>query len=118
MDTKLPKYRVLDENLTKKMLADFKGERTGWVKVGEKGYFFPHRYTQQGEGFYKFKVRPSDTWVLSYPRSGTTWTQELVWLISNDLDFDTAKKRYLSERFSFLEYVKTQTNFISIENKT
>ncbi|XP_043273832.1 sulfotransferase 4A1-like [Venturia canescens] len=104
MDLKLPKYEVLEESLTKKMLEKFKGERTGWVKVGEKGYFFPHRYVEQGEGFYKFKARSSDTWVLSYPRSGTTWTQELVWLISNNLDFDTANKRYLSERFPFLEF--------------
>ena len=34
---------------------------------------------------------------------GTTWTQELVWLIANDLDFNTAKTRLLAERFPFLE---------------
>ncbi|XP_034942219.1 sulfotransferase 1E1-like [Chelonus insularis] len=101
---KLPKYKMLDDQKTKEMLKKFKGERTGWVLVGERNYFFPYRYIEQGEGFYNFKARPSDTWVLSYPRSGTTWTQELVWLLSNNLDFETARTKYLADRFPFLEF--------------
>lgn len=98
------KYELLDVEKTKKMLKMFHGERTGWVQVGEKKYFFPNRYIEQGEGFYNFKVRPDDTWVLSYPRSGTTWTQELVWLLSNNLDFETAENNLLADRFPFLEF--------------
>ncbi|XP_057321879.1 sulfotransferase 1C4-like [Microplitis mediator] len=100
----LPKYKFLNKEKTKEMLEKFTGERTGWVQVGEKNWFFPHRYTEQGEGFYNFKARPDDTWVITYPRSGTTWTQELVWLLSNNLDFDTARKKLLAERFPFLEF--------------
>ncbi|XP_026829310.1 sulfotransferase 1C4 isoform X2 [Ooceraea biroi] len=100
----LPKYELLPKEKTAELLKVFKGERTGWVLVGPKKYFFPYRYTEQGAGFYNFKARPDDTWVLSYPRSGTTWTQELVWLLSNNLDFDTAKKNLLAERFPFLEF--------------
>ncbi|EZA50543.1 Sulfotransferase 1C4 [Ooceraea biroi] len=102
----LPKYELLPKEKTAELLKVFKGERTGWVLVGPKKYFFPYRYTEQGAGFYNFKARPDDTWVLSYPRSGTTWTQELVWLLSNNLDFDTAKKNLLAERFPFLELVQ------------
>ncbi|XP_066585148.1 sulfotransferase 1E1-like [Prorops nasuta] len=99
-----PKYQLLDKDITAEMLKTFKGERDGWVQVGEKGWFFPYRYIEQGEKFYKFEARKDDTWVISYPRSGTTWTQELVWLLSNNLDFETARKKYLSERFPFLEF--------------
>ncbi|XP_015434268.1 PREDICTED: LOW QUALITY PROTEIN: sulfotransferase 4A1-like [Dufourea novaeangliae] len=99
-----PKYELLNEKKTKEMLQIFTGERTGWVLVGPKKWFFPYRYTEQGEGFYNFKARPDDTWVVSYPRSGTTWTQELVWLLSNNLDFETARKKLLVERFPFLEF--------------
>ncbi|XP_001603070.1 sulfotransferase 1E1 [Nasonia vitripennis] len=104
MYQEMPEYRLLDAGKTKEMLKDFKGERTGWVQVGKKNWLFPHRYTEQGKGFFNFQVRSSDIWVMSYPRSGTTWTQELVWLIANDLDFDTANSRLLAERFPFLEF--------------
>ncbi|KAJ8679412.1 hypothetical protein QAD02_015199 [Eretmocerus hayati] len=103
-DVKLPNYKILDADTTAQMLKDFDGERTGWVQVGDKKWLFPHRYTEQGEGFFKFQARPTDIWVVSYPRTGTTWTQEMVWLIANDMDFDTAKTRPLTERFPFLEF--------------
>ncbi|CAB3260901.1 unnamed protein product, partial [Arctia plantaginis] len=33
----------------------------------------------------------------------TTWTQELVWLLSNDLDYKTAAAIPLTERYPFLD---------------
>ncbi|XP_073943444.1 sulfotransferase 1C4-like isoform X2 [Choristoneura fumiferana] len=35
---------------------------------------------------------------------GTTWTQEMVWLIKNDLDYETALQIPLQNRYLFLEY--------------
>lgn len=110
-----PKYELLNPEKTKEMLQLFKGERTGWVLVGPKKYFFPYKYTEEGEGFYNFKARSSDIWVITYPRSGTTLTQELVWLLSNNLDYDTAKTKYLSERFPFLEFSMAQHPEVSNE---
>nr|CAD7261591.1 unnamed protein product [Timema shepardi] len=34
----------------------------------------------------------------------TTWTQELLWLLNNDFDYDTARRVNLVERFPFLEF--------------
>ena len=31
-------------------------------------------------------MRESDIWVITYPKCGTTWTQEMVWQIANDVD--------------------------------
>lgn len=41
--------------------------------------------------------------VILYTFSGTTWTQELVWLVANNLDFENAKSIPLTDRFPFFE---------------
>lgn len=51
-----------------------------------------------------FRVFEDDVWVLTYPKCGTTWTQEMVWLIANDLDYKTAAETKLHERYPFLEF--------------
>lgn len=70
MAQQIPKYELLPEDKVKEMLKDFQGERTGFVWVGPKKYLFPYRYIEQGTGFINFKIRPNDTFVTSYPRSG------------------------------------------------
>ena len=35
--------------------------------------------------------------------TGTTWTQELVWLLQNDCDFEGAKSMLMPDRYHFLE---------------
>uniref|UniRef100_A0A1L8E4C1 Putative sulfotransferase domain protein n=1 Tax=Nyssomyia neivai TaxID=330878 RepID=A0A1L8E4C1_9DIPT len=47
--------------------------------------------------------RQSDVWVVSFPKCGTTWCQEMVWLLDNNLDFEKAKSTLLTDRFCFLE---------------
>lgn len=51
----------------------------------------------------KFEVYEDDVWVVSFPKCGTTWTQEMVWLINNDLNYATAKSQTLKSRFPYLE---------------
>jgi len=53
--------------------------------------------------YYNFKARPDDVWILSVPRSGTTWTQEMIWLLANNMNFEQAEQRLLIERFPFFE---------------
>ena len=36
---------------------------------------------------------------------GTTWTQEMVWCIMNNLDYKLAKETILEKRVPFFEYV-------------
>ncbi|XP_058462931.1 luciferin sulfotransferase-like [Malaya genurostris] len=50
-----------------------------------------------------FDVKPDDIWIASYPKSGTTWVQEMVWLICNDLDYNTARTTVIRDRSPFLE---------------
>lgn len=60
-------------------------------------------FAKYAEEFYNFQARSDDIWIATFPRSGTTMTQELIWLIANDFDYERAKQEYLMERFPFLE---------------
>jgi len=36
-------------------------------------------------------LRESDIWIVTFPKCGTTWTQELVWTLVNDVDTEKGK---------------------------
>ncbi|KAL7736751.1 hypothetical protein ACLKA6_015603 [Drosophila palustris] len=95
--------RDVDAETNAELLEYFKGERTGFVQVGPEGYFFPQKYKEQAEQYYNFQARPDDIWISTVPRSGTTWTQEMIWLLANGLDYEQAQQRTLTERFPFFE---------------
>lgn len=72
-----------------------------------------------------FKLASDDVIVCSYPKSGdkinnknkkkiqiiymfyinkgTTWTQEIVWLLMNNFDYETAKSKSLAERYIWFD---------------
>uniref|UniRef100_U5EL28 Putative sulfotransferase n=1 Tax=Corethrella appendiculata TaxID=1370023 RepID=U5EL28_9DIPT len=96
--------KFLDDETNKIMLSNFKGEKTGYVQVGPNKWIFPSMFVESADYFYNFQSRPDDVWVCTYPRSGTTWTQELVWLICNNLNYKKAQKVPLTQRFPFFEF--------------
>lgn len=51
----------------------------------------------------KLEVHESDVWIYTYPKAGTTWMQETVWLLLNNCDFIGAKEE-IYKRSPFLEY--------------
>ncbi|GLH03813.1 Sulfotransferase [Gryllus bimaculatus] len=105
MSSKFPfSIERVDALQNEKLLRDFTGERTAFVQVGPDKWFFPRKFESEAEHFYNFEVRSDDTWVVTFPRSGTTWTQEMVWLLANNLDYFTASKIPLVDRFPFLEF--------------
>ncbi|CAH1389884.1 unnamed protein product [Nezara viridula] len=75
------------------------------VRVKPSGLVMPKEFIKYMERIRNFEVRPDDVWVISYPKCGTTWTQEMVWLIGNNLDYEASKNKLLLQRFPFLEAV-------------
>ncbi|XP_055696596.1 luciferin sulfotransferase-like [Lutzomyia longipalpis] len=69
----------------------------------QKGYYFPENIIKYAKDISELTVRSDDVWVLSFPKCGTTWTQEMVWQICNDLNFKPSNS--LSERYSFLDHL-------------
>ncbi|KAG6448317.1 hypothetical protein O3G_MSEX005456 [Manduca sexta] len=74
-----------------------------FIRIGPKGYSAPKEYEKYAASIYNMPLRPRDTVVATYQRSGTTMTQELVWLIAKDFDFETAKSTLLTQRYQFVE---------------
>ena len=62
----------------------------------------PKYYKPIAEKVLNFDVRPDDIWIITYPKCGTTWTQEIVWNIMNDVDKDLGQMP-LFARSPFLE---------------
>ncbi|KAG8233858.1 hypothetical protein J437_LFUL006881 [Ladona fulva] len=91
------------EELNKELLAAFTGEREGFLHVGPKKYLLASAYRNQAAGFYNMEVRPDDLWIVTFPRSGTTWTQEMMWLINNNFDYEKALNTNLMARFPFID---------------
>ncbi|CAH1154570.1 unnamed protein product, partial [Phaedon cochleariae] len=86
------------------LLEYFTGEKTHFLQVGPKKWILPSGYEREAHNYYNFRARPDDVFIVTFPRSGTTWTQELVWLLANDLDYQKAAEIPLGDRFPFLEF--------------
>jgi len=51
---------------------------------------------------FNMKIRPDDVWIVTHPKCGTTWTQEMTWHIMTGVDLETAKKP-LFDRSPFID---------------
>lgn len=98
--------RIIYDEIEIEIVCLISGEKDGFVQVGPKKYLFPGTFKKHAEHLYNFKARKDDIWIATYPRSGTTWTQELVWMIANDLDYEAAQRDFLTKRSPFFEWVK------------
>ena len=50
----------------------------------------------------EFQIYEDDVWVVTTPKSGTTWMQELAWLIMHDVNFEKSNNEQFF-RFPYLE---------------
>lgn len=77
-----------------------------------KNFYLPEFLCKNLENFKKFQVRKDDIWIVSFPKSGTTWVQELVYLIENDCDFKKATQDSIENRSPFFDYPSPGLKFI------
>ncbi|XP_071551216.1 uncharacterized protein [Panulirus ornatus] len=67
-------------------------------------WLYPTHFTHFADRMYNFKFKPSDTVVMTWPKCGTTWMQEIVWTMRNnqDLSHPDAEKA-INIRVPFME---------------
>ncbi|XP_055913382.1 sulfotransferase 1B1-like [Eupeodes corollae] len=68
-----------------------------------KATCMPIEYKNKAEAFANFEVRQDDIWVVTYPKCGTTWTQEMTWMLAHDLNFKESNSVDIAERSIFFE---------------
>ena len=63
----------------------------------------PKFFVENVQKILDFEVRPDDTFLVTLPKCGTTWMQELLWLVLNNFDFQTASANSIMKRSSYVE---------------
>ena len=78
--------------------------------------FMPAKYARFANAILNFEVRKDDIWICTYAKCGTSWTQEMVWMLNNNLDYEADSRINMKDRYCFLEAVTMFDTKIEKEN--
>ncbi|XP_043850844.1 sulfotransferase 1C4 [Dromiciops gliroides] len=70
-----------------------------------KGILQPAATCATWDEIWNFQAKPDDLLISTYPKAGTTWTQEIVDMIQNDGDVEKCKRAPIYIRFPFIEWI-------------
>ncbi|XP_072477904.1 sulfotransferase 1C4 [Notamacropus eugenii] len=70
-----------------------------------KGILQPTPTCATWDDIWNFQAKPDDLLISTYPKAGTTWTQEIVDMIQNDGNIEKSKRAPTHLRFPFIEWV-------------
>ena len=80
------KWEELTAEETARIKADFPESAVNDLVRYEQGLIMPRNFIGIDERLYNFTLRDDDIWIVTYPKVGTTWTQEMVWMLVNNVD--------------------------------
>ncbi|XP_027710309.1 sulfotransferase family cytosolic 1B member 1-like [Vombatus ursinus] len=75
--------------------------RRDWATV--HGYPMVYAFTTNWERVEQFQCRPEDVWIITYPKSGTTWVSEIMDLIKNDGSVEKQEQIPIVQRVPMME---------------
>lgn len=84
-------YRELEADIVRRTNAVFPAQNC-FVEVLPDQLIIPRKYMELGESIRSLPVFEDDVWMVSYPRTGSTWAQEMVWLLGHKLDYVAAEQ--------------------------
>eukprot|EP00091_Calanus_sinicus_P018731 TRINITY_DN4383_c0_g1_i1.p1 TRINITY_DN4383_c0_g1~~TRINITY_DN4383_c0_g1_i1.p1 ORF type:complete len:192 (-),score=71.22 TRINITY_DN4383_c0_g1_i1:26-526(-) len=74
-----------------------------YIRYPHGPVIMPRSYLEIADRIRNFEVKEDDIWIVTYPKCGTTWTQETVWQIVNNVDRQKGQLP-LFTRTPFLEF--------------
>ncbi|XP_048505631.1 luciferin sulfotransferase-like [Athalia rosae] len=83
-------YSTIDGEIGKKLDRMFSVENS-FVRVEPGPCVLPPNYALYGPKIRDMEIREDDVWLVSYPRTGSHWAQEMTWCIGNDFDYEQAQ---------------------------
>ncbi len=92
-----------DLEAKKQKLFDEGSSALGGFVAKPWNFYMPKAFQKIYKRIYNFEVRPDDVFVISYPKCGTTWTQEIVWQILNNVNCEKAHQVPLFLRSPMLD---------------
>ncbi|XP_033641707.1 sulfotransferase 1E1-like [Asterias rubens] len=69
-----------------------------------KGYILPGNAMDCVKDMPTWEVRSDDVWNLSYPKTGSTWLQEIICAAMYNGDLRNMKKQHQEMRMMFLDF--------------
>lgn len=105
VDLKMLQIRKLPADNLRKIIDDSFGTYNKddlYLLIGEDQTCMMEEYRNYVSAIENFEVRHDDIIVASFPKSGTTWTQEMVWLIKNRNNIEGSSVN-ICQRFPMLE---------------
>jgi len=77
--------------------------KQGYITIGPEKWLKFTSFADYADELWNFEARADDVYICTFPRSGTTLTQEMIWLLCNDLNYEAAKATELVKRFPLFE---------------
>ncbi|CAL7938171.1 unnamed protein product [Xylocopa violacea] len=67
------------------------GVKTSFLRVQPGNCLLPPNFVFYGRKIRDMEIYEDDVWLVSYPRTGSHWAQEMVWCIGNNFDYENAR---------------------------
>ncbi|KAK2819458.1 hypothetical protein Q7C36_021104 [Tachysurus vachellii] len=88
-------------------MAEQEFQKIGDKLLSYRGYVFPHfnkdGFTQFTDSVKTFQIRDDDVYVITFPKSGSVWTQRIITLLYED-EFPEAVEQSSYDRMPWLEF--------------
>ncbi|XP_043265449.1 luciferin sulfotransferase [Colletes gigas] len=90
MDKKPISFATIEGDVGARLDKMF-GVKSSFLRVEPSHCILPPHFVFYGSRIRDMEIYEDDVWMVSYPRTGSHWAQEMVWCIGNDFDFENAR---------------------------